>query len=162
MSQPAVSQEMLAKGTLWTKEMEMRLTDNDIVLLDGETQDVIEVYPLSSISVVQHINEDSDLNSVLLFTTQQTDEKYAATHLFQSDRVPAAVVATEIMKASSSKGAMPSRSTPNKGGASLPPPPAYTAPQPPTLAMPSRSTPNKGGASLPPPPAYTAPQPPTL
>ncbi|XP_020908683.1 epidermal growth factor receptor kinase substrate 8 [Exaiptasia diaphana] len=129
----AETKEMLAKGTLWTKEMEMRLTDNDIVLLDGETQDVIEVYPLSSISVVQHINEDSDLNSVLLFTTQQTDEKYAATHLFQSDRVPAAVVATEIMKASSSKGAMPSRSTPSKGGASLPPPPAYTAPQPPTL-----------------------------
>ena len=32
------SQEMLAKGTLWTKDMEMRLTDNDVVLLDGETQ----------------------------------------------------------------------------------------------------------------------------
>ena len=29
---------MLANGTLWTKDMEMRLTDNDVVLLDGETQ----------------------------------------------------------------------------------------------------------------------------
>jgi hypothetical protein len=31
-------QQLLAKGNLWTKEMEMRLTDNDVVLLDGETQ----------------------------------------------------------------------------------------------------------------------------
>ncbi|EDO28030.1 predicted protein, partial [Nematostella vectensis] len=64
---------------------------------------VIEVYPLASIGTVQHISDDTDLNSVLLFSTLQTDDKYAATHLFQSDRVPAAVVATEIMKASSSK-----------------------------------------------------------
>lgn len=34
-------QELLAKGNLWTKEMEMRLTDNDVVLLDGETQVMI-------------------------------------------------------------------------------------------------------------------------
>jgi len=39
----------------------------------------------------------------LVFNTIQTKEKFAAMHLFQSDRVPAAVVATEIMKASSSK-----------------------------------------------------------
>ena len=25
-------------GNQWTKEMEMRLTDTDVVLLDGETQ----------------------------------------------------------------------------------------------------------------------------
>ena len=31
-------QDLLAKGNLWTKEMEMRLTDNDLILLDGETQ----------------------------------------------------------------------------------------------------------------------------
>lgn len=31
-------QELLAKGNQWTKEMEMRLTDTDVVLLDGETQ----------------------------------------------------------------------------------------------------------------------------
>lgn len=64
-------------------------------------QDVIEVYPLSSISVVQHISEDSDLNSVLLFTTQQTDEKYAATHLFQSDRVPVSKTVSNNVSVSS-------------------------------------------------------------
>ncbi|EDO29184.1 predicted protein [Nematostella vectensis] len=84
------TKELLAKGNLWTKEMEMRLTDTDIVLLDGETQNVIEVYPLASIGTVQHISDDTDLNSVLLFSTLQTDDKYAATHLFQSDRVPVA------------------------------------------------------------------------
>ncbi|XP_048580812.1 epidermal growth factor receptor kinase substrate 8 isoform X2 [Nematostella vectensis] len=128
------TKELLAKGNLWTKEMEMRLTDTDIVLLDGETQNVIEVYPLASIGTVQHISDDTDLNSVLLFSTLQTDDKYAATHLFQSDRVPAAVVATEIMKASSSKEAMPSRpatTTTTKNVSALPPPPSYTAPQPP-------------------------------
>ena len=33
-----LQQELLAKGNQWTKEMEMRLTDTDVVLLDGETQ----------------------------------------------------------------------------------------------------------------------------
>lgn len=32
------TKELLAKGNQWTKEMEMRLTDTDVVLLDGETQ----------------------------------------------------------------------------------------------------------------------------
>ena len=36
-------QELLAKGNQWTKEMEMRLTDTDVVLLDGETQVNIEI-----------------------------------------------------------------------------------------------------------------------
>ena len=36
-------QEWLAKGNQWTKEMEMRLTDTDVVLLDGETQVNIEI-----------------------------------------------------------------------------------------------------------------------
>lgn len=34
---------MLAKGNQWTKEMEMRLTDTDVVLLDGETQVNMEI-----------------------------------------------------------------------------------------------------------------------
>ena len=41
-------QELLAKGNQWTKEMEMRLTDTDVVLLDGETQVNIEIITLST------------------------------------------------------------------------------------------------------------------
>ena len=33
----------MANGNQWTKEMEMRLTDTDVVLLDGETQVLKEV-----------------------------------------------------------------------------------------------------------------------
>ncbi|XP_078366164.1 epidermal growth factor receptor kinase substrate 8-like isoform X2 [Oculina patagonica] len=125
------TKELLAKGNQWTKEMEMRLTDTDVVLLDGETQDVVEVFSLNTIGHVHHFSEDPDLNSVLVFNTLQTEEKFAAMHLFQSDRVPAAVVATEIMKASSSKAAMPNRFA-SKGGVILPPPPTHPAPPPPT------------------------------
>jgi len=39
---PLLFQELLARGNQWTKEMEMRLTDTDVVLLDGETQVRIE------------------------------------------------------------------------------------------------------------------------
>lgn len=59
---------------------------------------MIEVYPLSSITVVEHLNDDIDLNSVLLFTTQQTENKYAATHLFQSDRVPVCIICMIMFK----------------------------------------------------------------
>ena len=51
-------------------------------------QDVIEVYPLSSIGQVQAISDDRDLSSVLVFCTMQTEHKYAAMHLFQSERLP--------------------------------------------------------------------------
>lgn len=125
------TKELLAKGNQWTKEMEMRLTDTDVVLLDGETQDVVEVFSLNTVGHVHHFSDDPDLNSVLVFNTLQTENKFAAMHLFQSDRVPAAVVATEIMKASSSKAAMPNKFA-AKGGAILPPPPTHPAPPPPT------------------------------
>ncbi|XP_015761080.1 PREDICTED: epidermal growth factor receptor kinase substrate 8-like [Acropora digitifera] len=123
---------LLANGNQWTKEMEMRLTDSDVVLLDGETQDVIEVFPLSTIGHVHHFSDDPDLNSVLVFNTIQTEHKFGAVHLFQSDRVPAAVVATEIMKASSSIAAMPNKFA-SRGGVMLPPPPIHPAPAPPQV-----------------------------
>lgn len=125
------TKELLANGNQWTKEMEMRLTDTDVVLLDGETQDVIEVFPLNTIGHVHHFNDDPDLNSVLVFNTIQTEQKIGAMHLFQSDRVPAAVVATEITKAASSRTAMPHKFA-SRGGAILPPPPTHPAPPPPT------------------------------
>lgn len=51
-------------------------------------QDVVEVYSLNTIGHVHHFSDDPDLNSVLVFNTIQTKEKFAAMHLFQSDRVP--------------------------------------------------------------------------
>ncbi|KAK2568293.1 Epidermal growth factor receptor kinase substrate 8 [Acropora cervicornis] len=107
---------LLANGNQWTKEMEMRLTDSDVVLLDGETQDVIEVFPLSTIGHVHHFSDDPDLNSVLVFNTIQTEHKFGAVHLFQSDRVPA----------------MPNKFA-SRGGVMLPPPPIHPAPAPPQV-----------------------------
>ena len=46
------------------------------------------MYPLSTVGLVQNLTEDSDLNNVLVFSTLQTDNKFAAMHLFQSDKVP--------------------------------------------------------------------------
>ena len=51
-------------------------------------QDVVEVFPLSVIEHVHHFSDDPDLNSVLVFNTLQSEDKFAAMHLFQSDRVP--------------------------------------------------------------------------
>ena len=81
-------QELITKGEPWTKEMELSVTDNELVLLDTETQELIERYPLSHIDSVQDVNDDPMLKSVLVFSTIQTPEKYAAVHLFQCDKVP--------------------------------------------------------------------------
>lgn len=81
-------QELITKGEPWTKEMELSVTDKELVLLDCETQELIERYPLSHIDSVQDINDDPLLNSVLVFSTTQTPEKYAAVHLFQCDKIP--------------------------------------------------------------------------
>lgn len=52
-------QELLAKGNQWTKEMEMRLTDTDVVLLDGETQVRVERKPLQGPCQTQLIVDKS-------------------------------------------------------------------------------------------------------
>ena len=68
--------------------MELSVTDNELVLRDTETQELIERYPLSHIDSVQDVSDDPMLKSVLVFSTVQTPEKYAAVHLFQCDKIP--------------------------------------------------------------------------
>lgn len=48
----------------------------------------MEVFSLTTVGHVHHFTDDPDLNSVLVFNTLQTENKFAAMHLFQSDRVP--------------------------------------------------------------------------
>ena len=59
-------------------------------------QDVVEVFSLNTIGHVHHYSDDPDLNSVLVFNTIQTEEKFAAMHLFQSDRVPVCTHASKL------------------------------------------------------------------
>ena len=51
----------------------------------------MEVFSLNTIGHVHHFSDDPDLNSVLVFNTLQTEDKFAAMHLFQSDRVPVCI-----------------------------------------------------------------------
>lgn len=46
------------------------------------------MFSLSTIGHVHHFSDDPDLNSVLVFNTMQTENRFGAMHLFQSDRVP--------------------------------------------------------------------------
>ena len=89
-------QELIAKGEPWTKEMELSVTDRELVLLDLETQQLIERYPLSNIDSVEDINDDPLLKSVLIFSTLQTPDKYAAVHLFQCDKVPVSCLTSHL------------------------------------------------------------------
>ena len=76
--------------------MELSITENELVLRDTDTQELIERYPMSHIDSVQDVNDDPMLRSVLVFSTMQTPEKYAAVHLFQCDKVP--VSQTDVLQ----------------------------------------------------------------
>ena len=54
------------------------------------------MFSLNTIGHVHHFSDDPDLNSVLVFNTIQTEEKFAAMHLFQSDRVPVCTLARKL------------------------------------------------------------------
>ncbi|XP_028399597.1 epidermal growth factor receptor kinase substrate 8-like isoform X2 [Dendronephthya gigantea] len=125
------AKELITKGEPWTKEMELSITDNELVLRDTETQELIERYPLSHIDSVQDINDDPMLKSVLVFSTIQTPEKYAAVHLFQCDKVPASVIAPEINTMMSKPRESPKQNGQAHGVPVLPPPPVEPAPLPP-------------------------------
>ncbi|XP_046859573.1 epidermal growth factor receptor kinase substrate 8-like isoform X2 [Xenia sp. Carnegie-2017] len=135
------AKELITKGEPWTKEMELSITEKEIILRDFQTQELIERYPSSHVDSVQEVNDDPMLKSVLVFSTVQTAEKYAAVHLFQCDKVPAHVIAPEINKMIAKNPRVISRSnSQTKGVSVLPPPPSAPAPSPPKADIGARKT----------------------
>ncbi|XP_032894928.1 epidermal growth factor receptor kinase substrate 8-like protein 2 isoform X2 [Amblyraja radiata] len=87
------------KGKVWTQEMLFQVNDNSIRLLDCESQDELENFPLNIVHHCQNVHNQSKYQSVLLIICQDSDQHKPDIHFFNCDEVGAEMIHADVESA---------------------------------------------------------------
>ncbi|XP_075676958.1 uncharacterized protein LOC113795507 isoform X2 [Dermatophagoides pteronyssinus] len=69
---------------IWTQRMAIQLKGNHMWILDGETNDVVERFPVAFIQQPTSFNDQNHIyNNILIFTVQLPNENQGELHIFQ-------------------------------------------------------------------------------
>ncbi|XP_072242076.1 epidermal growth factor receptor kinase substrate 8-like protein 2 isoform X2 [Leuresthes tenuis] len=85
-----------SKGKIWTQEMLLQVTDQAVRLLDCDTQEELENFPLSTIHLSQTVLNQTRYSSVLLLVCQDKEQHKPDIHFFHCDEVEAELVHADI------------------------------------------------------------------
>ncbi|KAM9815591.1 epidermal growth factor receptor kinase substrate 8-like protein 2 isoform 3-T3 [Syngnathus typhle] len=85
-----------SKDKIWTQEMLLQVTDKAVRLLDCDTQEELENFPLSTIHLSQAVLNQTRYPSVLLLVCQDNEQHRPDIHFFQCDQVEAELVHADI------------------------------------------------------------------
>nr|XP_046249666.1 epidermal growth factor receptor kinase substrate 8-like protein 2 isoform X2 [Scatophagus argus]XP_046249668.1 epidermal growth factor receptor kinase substrate 8-like protein 2 isoform X2 [Scatophagus argus]XP_046249669.1 epidermal growth factor receptor kinase substrate 8-like protein 2 isoform X2 [Scatophagus argus] len=85
-----------SKDKIWTQEMLLQVTDNAVRLLDCDTQEELENFPLPTIHLSQTVLNQTRHPSVLLLVCQDKDQHKPDIHFFHCDEVEAEMVHADI------------------------------------------------------------------
>ncbi|XP_069754937.1 epidermal growth factor receptor kinase substrate 8-like protein 2 isoform X2 [Narcine bancroftii] len=91
------------KGKVWTQEMLLQVNASSIRLLDCETQDELENFPLNTVHHCQNIHNQSKYQSVLLLICQDSDQHKPDIHFFNCDEVGAEMIHADVESAISDR-----------------------------------------------------------
>ncbi|XP_048409025.2 epidermal growth factor receptor kinase substrate 8-like protein 3 [Stegostoma tigrinum] len=86
-----------AKGKIWGQDMILQLNDATFKMVDIETKDDLEFFPIESIQGSQAILNSCIYNSVLAITIKDRSKKSTCVYLFQCEEVSADLIQTEIV-----------------------------------------------------------------
>ncbi|MBN3313582.1 EPS8 kinase, partial [Atractosteus spatula] len=126
-----------AKGKVWTQDMLLQVDDKTVSLIDGETKNELENFPLSTIQHCQAVMNACSYDSILALVCKEPGQGKPDLHLFQCDDVKANLIHADIESAiSDSKGGKQKKRPDTlrmilKADAAIPPPPSAPAPVPP-------------------------------
>ncbi|XP_066489475.1 epidermal growth factor receptor kinase substrate 8 isoform X3 [Tiliqua scincoides] len=126
-----------AKGKVWTQDMIFQVDDKAVSLVDLESKNELENFPLSTIQHCQAVMNSCNYDSILALVCKEPAQSKADLHLFQCDEVKANFIHEDIESAiSDSKGGKPKRRLEtlrmiSKADSAIPPPPKAPAPVPP-------------------------------
>ncbi|KAE8296230.1 Epidermal growth factor receptor kinase substrate 8-like protein 2 [Larimichthys crocea] len=84
------------KDKIWTQEMLLQVTDKAVRLLDCDTQEELENFPLSTIHMSQTVLNQTRYPSVLLLMCQDKEQHKPDIHFFHCDEVEAEMVHEDI------------------------------------------------------------------
>ncbi|XP_075408141.1 epidermal growth factor receptor kinase substrate 8 [Tenrec ecaudatus] len=126
-----------AKGKVWTQDMILQVDDKAVSLIDLESKNELENFPLGTIQHCQAVMHSCSYNSVLALVCKETTQNKPDLHLFQCDEIKANLISEDIESAvSDSKGGKQKRRPDalrmiSKADPGIPPPPSAPAPVPP-------------------------------
>ncbi|XP_033997363.1 epidermal growth factor receptor kinase substrate 8-like protein 2 [Trematomus bernacchii] len=85
-----------SKDKIWTQEMLLQVTDKAVRLLDCDTQEELENFPLPTIHMSQAVLNQTRYPSVLLLVCQDKEQHKPDIHFFHCDEVEAEMVHADI------------------------------------------------------------------
>ncbi|XP_042268694.1 epidermal growth factor receptor kinase substrate 8-like protein 2 isoform X1 [Thunnus maccoyii] len=85
-----------SKDKIWTQEMLLQVTDKAVRLLDCDTQEELENFPLPTIHLCQAVLNQSRYASVLLLVCQDHEQHKPDIHFFHCDEVEAEMVHADV------------------------------------------------------------------
>ncbi|NXR61605.1 ES8L2 protein, partial [Rhadina sibilatrix] len=88
-----------SKEKIWTQEMLLQVNDKSIKLLDCETQEELEDFPLPTVQHCQTVLNQMRYSSILLLVCQDSEQHKPDIHFFNCDEVEAEMVHEDIESA---------------------------------------------------------------
>nr|XP_020474968.1 epidermal growth factor receptor kinase substrate 8-like protein 2 isoform X2 [Monopterus albus] len=85
-----------SKDKIWAQEMLLQVTDKAVRLLDCDTQEELENFPLPTIHMCQALLNQTSYPSVLLLVCQDKEQHKPDIHFFHCDEVEAEMVHADI------------------------------------------------------------------
>ncbi|XP_035497329.1 epidermal growth factor receptor kinase substrate 8-like protein 2 isoform X2 [Scophthalmus maximus] len=85
-----------SKDKIWTQEMLLQVTDKAVRLLDCDTQEELENFPLPTILMCQTVLNQTRYPSVLLLVCQDNEQHNPDIHFFHCDEVEAEMVHADV------------------------------------------------------------------
>ncbi|XP_028814973.1 epidermal growth factor receptor kinase substrate 8-like protein 2 [Denticeps clupeoides] len=85
-----------SKDKIWTQEMLLQVSDKVIKLLDCDTKEELENFPLSTVHVCETVLNKTRYPSVLLLVCQDNEQHKPDIHFFHCDEVEAEMVHADI------------------------------------------------------------------
>ncbi|XP_030334585.1 epidermal growth factor receptor kinase substrate 8 isoform X2 [Strigops habroptila] len=126
-----------AKGKVWTQDMILQVDDKAVSLVDLESKNELENFPLSTIQHCQAVMNACNYNSILALVCKEPTQNKPDLHLFQCDEIKASFIHEDIesaisdSKSGKQKKRLDTLRMISKADSAIPPPPQAPAPVPP-------------------------------
>ncbi|XP_073722489.1 epidermal growth factor receptor kinase substrate 8a isoform X3 [Misgurnus anguillicaudatus] len=126
-----------AKGKVWTQEMILQVDEKSVSLIDKDTKNELENFPLGTIQHCQGVMNSCNYDSILALVCKESGQGKPDLHLFQCDDIKANLIHLDIESAISDHKGGKAKKRPEvlgvilKSNGTIPPPPGGPAPEPP-------------------------------
>ncbi|XP_038639626.1 epidermal growth factor receptor kinase substrate 8-like protein 1 isoform X2 [Scyliorhinus canicula] len=90
---------MDSKGRIWTQQMLLQVNNSAVSLVDIESKDELETYPLAAIEQCDSLLDNWRFNSILILICREADQANPEIHFFQCSEVGADLIKSDINSA---------------------------------------------------------------